>query len=167
MNSNKISNSLNYINANRNLNKTSITKIIRCKILKIKLKSECRKRNAFISTSTIIGKNIIFPHGINGVFISQGAIIGDNVVVFHHVTIGSNTLKDSKGYGAPKIGNNVYIGAGAKIIGNVKIGDNVRIGANVAITTDIPNNSTVIMGEVRVLKHKVKKNNMFYPYINT
>ena len=67
-------------------------------------------------------------------------------MIFQQVTIGSNTLLDSKKYGAPTIGDNVYIGAGAKIIGNVQIGDNVRIGANAVVTKDVPPNTLVVMG---------------------
>ncbi|MBQ1977727.1 MAG: serine O-acetyltransferase, partial [Ruminococcus sp.] len=67
------------------------------------------------------------------------------------VVIGSNNDKDSKGYGAPVIGNNVLIGAGAKIIGNVKIGNNVKIGANCCVATDIPDNATVVMEKPRII----------------
>jgi len=106
-----------------------------------------------------INKNInefVTPHGLFGIYISHGAKIGNGCVIFNNVTIGSNTLSDSKGFGAPVVGNNVYIGAGAKIIGNVKIGDNVRIGANCVVTKDVPNNSTVVMEHPRIIK---KKNN--------
>ena len=54
-----------------------------------------------------------FPHGIHGIFVSQGAKIRKGCTIFQQVTIGSNTLQDSKTYGAPTIGDNVYIGAGA------------------------------------------------------
>ncbi len=129
---------------------------------KIKYNKICLRNNSFIPISAQIGDNIIFPHGIAGIFISQKAIIGDNCVIFHQVTIGSNNLKDSSGYGAPIIGNNVYIGAGAKIIGNVKIGDNVRIGANAVIVNDIPPNSTAVLDNPRVILHKKIKNNVFF-----
>ena len=56
---------------------------------------------------------------------SYMAKIGKNCTIFHQVTIGSNTLEGSKHYGAPTIGDNCFIGAGAKIIGKVKVGDNV------------------------------------------
>ena len=86
------------------------------------------KYNCYIPLKAEIGENIIFPHGLNGIFISNGAIIGKNCVIFHQVTIGSNTLEDSKNFGAPVIGDNCYIGCGAKIIGKVKIGNkNVMI----------------------------------------
>ena len=72
-----------------------------------------------------------------------------------------NTIKNSKGFGAPYIGDNCYIGSGAKIIGNVKIGNNVRIGSNCVIFEDIPDNSTVVMQKPRII---VKQNtdNKFY-----
>lgn len=101
------------------------------------------------------------PHGLFGIYISFGASVGRNCVIFNNVTIGSNTLKDSKGYGAPHIGNNVYIGVGAKIIGNVTIGNNVRIGANCVVTSDIPDNTTVVLSHPRLIKKK-KNNNKYY-----
>lgn len=128
---------------------------------KFKYNKICLRNNSFIPISAQIGDNIVFPHGLAGIFISQKAIIGDNCVVFHQVTIGSNNLKDSNGYGAPIIGNNVYIGAGAKIIGNVKIGDNVRIGANAVIVNDIPANATVVLDNPRIILHEKSKNNKF------
>ena len=67
------------------------------------------------------------------------------------MTIGSNTLRDSKSFGAPTIGNNCYIGAGAKIIGNVTIGDNVRIGANCLVAKDVPSNHTVVLQPPRLI----------------
>lgn len=92
-----------------------------------------------------------FPHGLTGIFMSQGAHIGKNCVILHQVTIGSNLIVGSKGYGAPSVGNNVYIGCGAKIIGGVHIGDNVRIGANCVVTEDVPANATVVLERPRII----------------
>ena len=61
------------------------------------------------------------------------------------------------GGGAPTIGNNCLIGAGAKIIGNVHIGDNVRIGANAIVVDDVPDNCTVVMNKPRVIVRKNEK----------
>ena len=94
----------------------------------------------------------ILPHGLYGIFISNGATIGKNCVIFHQVTIGSNTLEDSKGRGAPTVGDNVYIGAGAKIIGRVKIGNNVRIGANCVVVENIPDDCVVVLNKPRILQ---------------
>lgn len=114
-----------------------------------------------VSLDCEIADNCVFPHGLNGIFISAGAKIGSNAVIFHQVTIGSKTLKDSKGFGAPVIGQNVYIGCGAKIIGNVRIGNNVRIGANCVVTHDVEDNITVVLPQPRILKHRLLKNNSF------
>lgn len=78
------------------------------------------------------------------------------------MTIGSNNLADSRGNGAPKIGNNTYIGCGAKIIGNVNIGNNSRIGANCIVTKDVPANSLCVMRGLEIL-HKQNMNNTFVP----
>ena len=91
------------------------------------------KNGADISLGCQMDSVPTFPHGFSGIFVSEGAKIGKNCVIFHQVTIGSNTLPDSRGKGAPVLGNNVYIGAGAKIIGNVTVGDNVLIGPHCSI----------------------------------
>lgn len=126
----------------------------------------CMRNHAFIPLTANIGDGVVFPHGICGIFISQGAIIGNNVVIFHQVTIGSNTLKDSNNYGAPTVGDNVYIGAGAKIIGNVHVGNNVRIGANAVVTKDIPDNATVVLDCPRIIMHNTPKNNTFEIFVS-
>lgn len=68
---------------------------------------------------------------------------------------GDNWIKRSKKLGgAPRIGNNCLIGAGAKIIGNVYVGNHVRIGANAIVVDDIPDNCTVVMNKPRVIVRK-------------
>ncbi len=96
------------------------------------------------------------PHGLFGIFISHGAKIGKNCTIFQHVTIGSNKLSDSKGKGAPVIGSNCYIGAGAKIIGNVIIGDNCKIGANCVVVKNMPDSSVAVMQPSRIIIKDVK-----------
>ena len=103
----------------------------------------------------------VFPHGIKGVFISSGATIGKDCCIFQQVTIGSNTISGSKGYGAPVIGNNCLIGAGAKIIGRVVVGNNVRIGANCVVVNDIPDNCTVVMNKPRTIINEMYRDNSF------
>lgn len=84
------------------------------------------------------------PHGLNGIIISHNAVIGENATIFHQVTIG-----EGRG-GAPVIGKNVLIGAGAKVIGGIRIGDNVRIGAGCIVSKDIPDYTTVVMDNTRI-----------------
>ena len=73
-------------------------------------------------------------------------------------------LPDSRGFGAPIIGDNVYIGAGAKIIGNVRVGNNVRIGANAVIHRDISDKSVVTSGEQTILARNKPLYNRLYDY---
>ena len=81
------------------------------------------------------------PHGLYGIIVSHNAVIGSNCTIFHQVTIG-----EGKG-GAPTIGDNVLIGAGAKIIGNVTVGSNSKIGVNAVVVHDVPENSIVTAPE--------------------
>ncbi len=117
------------------------------------------KYNAYIPWTVKFASMPMLPHGLCGIFISADAKIGKNCVIFHQVTIGSNTLKDSKGFGSPTLGDNVYIGAGAKIIGGVKIGNNVRIGANCVVTMDIPDNTTVVVEKPRLIVKSAPQDN--------
>lgn len=119
--------------------------------------------SAYVGINSVLKNNVTFPHEFNGVFISEGAVIGNNTVIFQQVTIGSNNLPDSKRRGSPIIGDNVYIGSGAKIIGKVTIGDNVRIGANCIVTKDVPSNSVCVMRGLEILCREKKLDN---PYIS-
>lgn len=91
-----------------------------------------------------------FPHGIYGIIISGQAEIGANCTIFHQVTIGTN------GKGVPKIGDNVTIGAGAKILGPISIGNNVSIGANAVVTENVPDNCVVVCERAQII-HKTGK----------
>ena len=124
-------------------------------------KKALRRASADIPLEATIGPNITFPHGFFGIFISCGAVLGANCTIFQQVTIGSNTLPGTKKPGAPVIGDNVFIGAGAKIIGGVHIGNNVRIGANCVVTSDIPDNCTVVLPSPRVIQREETMTNNF------
>jgi serine O-acetyltransferase len=119
-------------------------------------------KGSWISENAHFESAPCFPHGIYGIFISGGVSIGSNCIIFQQVTIGSNTLIDSSGLGAPVISGNCYIGAGAKVIGEVKVGRNVRIGANAVVVRDVPDNSIVTSGEQRVITKDDPLNNRFY-----
>ena len=107
-------------------------------------------------------RSVIFPHGISGIYLSVEAKIGSGTVIFQQVTIGSNSLTGTNRPGAPKIGKNVYIGAGAKIIGGITIGDNVRIGANCVVFEDVPDNSTVVAARPRIITGRGERDNAFH-----
>ncbi len=100
-----------------------------------------RKTGIEIHPGATIGHNLFIDHG-TGVVIGETAIIGDNVTMFHGVTLGG--VGNSKGKRHPTIGNNVLIGCGAKILGNIKIGDNTKVGANAVILKDVEDNVTIV-----------------------
>lgn len=82
---------------------------------------------------------IFFPHPF-GIVITSGATLGEDVVIGQQVTIGNRNGV----FAAPRIGNRVYIAAGAKVLGDITIGDDVIIGANAVVTKDVPANAIVV-----------------------
>lgn len=98
--------------------------------------------NTELMTDAPLGEGLCLPHPF-GIIINRTATIGRNVTIFHQVTIGVNEHHGDLGV-APTIGDNVFIGAGAKIIGPITVGTNVRIGANAVVTKDVPDNATVV-----------------------
>jgi|SRR6185437_3549234 len=97
-----------------------------------------------IHPGAVIGKNLFIDHGM-GVVIGETAIIGDNVTIYQGATLGSTGDPSSKGQKRhPTLKNNVIIGAGAKLIGNITIGDNSLVGANSVATHDVAANQTVV-----------------------
>jgi serine O-acetyltransferase len=128
------------------------------KICRYMVRKYQHETGSYLPFNNTIDGVMVFPHGVYGVFLSQGCKIGKNCICFQQVTIGSNSLEDSKGFGEPVIGNNVLIGAGAKIIGNVIIGNNCRIGANCVVTIDIPDNSVVVLPKPNIIREKIINN---------
>ena len=108
-----------------------------------------RKTGIEIHPGATIGKGLFIDHG-TGVVIGETAIIGDNVTMFHGVTLGG--AGKEKGKRHPTVGNNVFIGCGAKLLGNITIGDNAKIGANAVILKDVPQSATAVGIPGRILK---------------
>lgn len=104
------------------------------------------KYNVSLPPETKVGAGVLFPHRFP-VVINGASIIGDNCTIHPNVLIGRHRLKE----GAPIIGNNVFIGNGAKIIGNPKVGDWVFISPAAVITKDIPARSIVGAGVNNIL----------------
>ena len=105
----------------------------------------------YVDRGAEFGKGLILVHP-KGVYISGKVKGGKNITIQSGVVIGSkyNGLPVL----TPTLGNNVYIGSGAKIIGDVKIGSNVNIGANAVVIKDVPDNSTVVGVPARIIKRK-------------
>jgi serine O-acetyltransferase len=119
---------------------------------------------AYIGHATSFASQPCFPHNLHGVFIAGNAKVGRNCVIFQHVTLGANAIPGSKGVGCPTIGDNVYIGAGAKIIGNIVVGDNCRIGANCVVTTNVPANSLVVLPAPRIIEREAAPDNRYFAW---
>lgn len=105
------------------------------------------------------GLKIYHPYGI---IINESVVLGKNVVLRHQVTIGN---KGNGSPGCPIIGDNVNIGTGVTIIGNIRIGENVSIGANSVVTKDIPEN-VVIAGvpAKSLIRLSIYKRSTLYSY---
>jgi serine O-acetyltransferase len=88
-----------------------------------------------------LGRRFVIDHGM-GVVIGETAVVGDDVYIYHQVTLGG--ISTEKGKRHPTIGNNVIIGAGAKVLGAIEIGDNARIGANAVVVSPVPAGTTVV-----------------------
>jgi len=111
-----------------------------------------------------IGKGLFIDHGM-GVVIGETSVIGDNVTLFQGVTLGGTGKERGKRH--PNIGNNVVIGTGAKILGNITVGDNSYIGANAVVIKDVPPNSTVVGVPGRVTKQDGKKMDTTMDHVHT
>jgi serine O-acetyltransferase len=100
----------------------------------------------YIPSQMKVGRGFCI-HNFSGIFLPR-TTIGDNFIVFQNVTLGH--LRGQSGR-PPRIGNNVFIAAGAKLMGDIRIGDNVSVGANSLVVTDVPDNCTVVGVPARIV----------------
>ena len=107
-----------------------------------------------IHPGATLGRRVFFDHGM-GIVIGETAIVGDDCVIFHGVTLGGlsskkpNQTNSSKRH--PTIKNNVMLGAGAKLLGDITIGENVKVGANAVVLTDVPDNAVAVGIPARII----------------
>ena len=99
----------------------------------------------------IVGRNFVIDH-FGGIVVSGYAQFGDDCRIRNGVVIGLKNIAESV---APIIGNNVDIGAGAKILGAIKVGNNVVVGANAVVITDVPDNSLAVGIPARIKARRV------------
>lgn len=96
-----------------------------------------------------IGKGLFIDHG-SGVVIGETTEIGDNCTIYQNVTLGGTGKETGKRH--PTLGDNVMVGAGARVLGPFKVGDNCKIAANAVVLTEVPPNSTAVGVPARVVK---------------
>jgi serine O-acetyltransferase len=103
-----------------------------------------------IHPGATLGRRVFIDHGM-GVVIGETAEIGNDVMIYHDVTLGGRSLQRTKRH--PTIGDDVVIGAGARVLGPVVVGKGAQIGANAVVVRDVPDGAIVVgvPGQVRVL----------------
>lgn len=94
-----------------------------------------------IHPGAVIGRRFFIDHGM-GVVIGETAEVGDDVTLYQGVTLGGTSLSEGKRH--PTLGDNVVVGAGAKILGPFKVGNGARIGSNAVVLREVPENATVV-----------------------
>ncbi|WP_445251385.1 serine O-acetyltransferase [Microcoleus sp. D2_18a_D3] len=104
-----------------------------------------------IHPGATIGRGVFIDHGM-GVVIGETAIVGDYAVIYQGATIGGTGKETGKRH--PTLGENVVVGAGAKVLGNIQIGNNVRIGAGSVVLRDVPSDCTVVGIPGRIISRK-------------
>ena len=115
-----------------------------------------------IHPGAIIGKGLFIDHGM-GVVIGETSIIGDNVTLFQGATLGGTGKEQGKRH--PTLGDDIVVGAGAKVLGNITIGSNSYIGANAVVIRDVPANSTVVGVPGHVTKQDGKKIDLMMDHV--
>ena len=101
-----------------------------------------------------LGRRLVIDHGM-GVVIGETAEIGDDCYFYHQVTLG--VARTSSGKRHPTVGNNVIIGAGAKVLGPITVGDNARVGSNAVVVDSVPADTTVVGVPARPVERKLPR----------
>jgi serine O-acetyltransferase len=106
-----------------------------------------------IHPGATIGRRFFIDHGM-GVVIGETSVIGDDCTLYHGVTLGGTSW--NKGKRHPTLGNNVVIGAGAKVLGPIMLGDGARVGSNAVVVKDVPAGATAVGIPARILDEESK-----------
>ncbi len=107
-----------------------------------------------IHPGATIGQGVFIDHGM-GVVIGETAIVGDYCLIYQGVTLGGTGKESGKRH--PTLGENVVVGAGAKVLGNVQLGNHVRVGAGSIVLRDVPDCCTVVGVPGRILRRSSKR----------
>lgn len=108
-----------------------------------------RRTGIEIHPGATIGKNLFIDHGM-GVVIGETAVIGDNCTLYQGVTLGGTGKDHGKRH--PTLGDNVLIGAGAKVLGPFRVGDNARVAAGAVVLSEVPDDATAVGVPARVVR---------------
>ena len=106
-----------------------------------------------------MGNKIFFDHGM-GIVVGETAEIGDNCVIYHGVTLGGVSTSKAKRH--PTLKENVTVGTGAKLLGNIVIGKNVKIGANSVVLRNVPDEAVAVGIPARVIPKNEEDYYMWY-----
>ncbi|MGK0254540.1 MAG: serine O-acetyltransferase [Mariniflexile sp.] len=109
----------------------------------------------YLSVKATVGNDIKFPHPV-GIVIGDGVILSDRVTIYQNVTFGAARVGDGIKGLYPKVGKDVVIFAGAKIIGDISIGDGAVIGANAVVIRDVPANVSAVGIPAKIVEKNVK-----------
>lgn len=110
-----------------------------------------------------IGKGLFIDHGM-GVVVGETTVIGDNVVLFQGVTLGGTGKETGKRH--PTLGDNIVVGAGAKVLGNIEIGPNTYIGANAVVLKNTPSNTTIVGVPGRITRQEGRKIDLLMDHVH-
>ncbi|MCK5284109.1 MAG: serine O-acetyltransferase [Alphaproteobacteria bacterium] len=106
-----------------------------------------------IHPGAVIGKNLFIDHGM-GVVIGETSVIGDNVTMYHGVTLGGKGGSEKPVKRHPTIRDDVIIGSGAQVLGNIVIAKGAKVGANAVVIGDVPEGCTVVGNPARLVKRE-------------
>ncbi len=101
-----------------------------------------------------LGRRLFIDHGM-GTVIGETAVVGDDVTLYQGVTLGGTGKEKGKRH--PTLGNNISVGSGAKLLGNITIGDNCRVGAGSVVLRSVPPNSTIVGVPGHIILHEGKR----------
>jgi len=107
-----------------------------------------------IHPGATLGRGVFIDHGM-GVVIGETTVVGDNVTLYQGCTLGGAGRESGKRH--PTLGDNVVVGCGARVLGNIRIGNDVRIGAGSVVVRDVPDHCTVVGVPARVVRERGRR----------
>lgn len=108
-----------------------------------------RRTGIEIHPGAKIGRGVLIDHG-HGIVIGETAVVGDNCMIYQGVTLGGTGKEKGKRH--PTLGNNVLVGAGAKVLGPFNVGDNARIAAGAVVLSEVPANATAVGVPAKIVR---------------